>query len=134
MLNPAQARIAQSNCIKPDHVTGAHLVPPYEDIIKLISQLDPSIETIGTIFNSSETSGATGAEIIAALGEEAGLQILQAAVSGIADIGLAIEGLVSRGSVALVLPIDSVTAQGLLVTSDIAIEHGTRSFTEPARA
>ena len=87
VYHPAQAGIAQSTCIKPDHVTGAHLVPPYEDIIKLITRLDPSIETVGTIFNSSETSGATGVGIMAKLGKDAGLKVLWAADAELSGYG-----------------------------------------------
>jgi len=124
VYSPTDAGIAQSRCVKPAHVTGVFLDPPYERIIELIPLLDPNISVIGTVFNPAETSGIIGAESIATHGQAAGLEVLQASVVGFPDLNNAIEALVSRGSQALVLPVDSVTARGLSLASDLAITHG----------
>ena len=113
VYHPYEAGIAQAPCLKPDHVTGAQILPSYDDLLLLLSMQAPETTTIGTVFNSSETSGAIGAQTIAELAEAQGFTVLQTAVSSLVDLPAAIEGLVSRGMEALLLPIDSVTAKGL---------------------
>ncbi len=148
VYHPYEAGIAQSTCVKPAHVTGSQILPRYDDLLLLLSIQAPETKTIGTVFNSSETSGAIGAEAIteagesedlaarareisgevgaseiAEMGEDQGLTVLQTAVTSLSELPAAIEGLVSRGMEALLLPIDSVTAQGLHNIAHLSYEY-----------
>ena len=124
VYSPVEAGIAESPCVKPAHVTGVFLDPPYERIIELIPMLDPNISTIGTVFYSTEISGNTGAKSIAAHGQAAGLEVFHAPVNAFSDLRHAIVGLFNRGIDALVLPVDSVTARGLPTISRLAATQG----------
>ena len=126
--DPYVAGIAETPCVKPAHIAGSQLEPSYEDLIKLLSIYDPEIQTIGTVFNSSEVHGAVGAQKIAEIGEARGYTVFQSAVNGIAELPLAIEGLVSKGIEALLLPVDSLTVQGSHLISHISIDHGIPLF------
>ena len=126
VYNSLEAGIAQSTCIKPAHVTGAEVRLPYEDLMRvLLSQL-PDITRIGLLHSSNESSGIVGADIIEEIAHEASLIVN--AVTGVADVYLAVEGLFGKGVEALVLPFDSVTAQSLPVIAMLANENGIPVF------
>ena len=123
VYHPYEAGIAQASCLKAAHVTGSQIRPLYSDLLLLLSMQAPDASTIGTVFNSSEVSGAIGAQTIAELGEAEGLTVLQTAVTSLTDLPTAIEGLLSRGMEALLLPLDSVTAKGLHNIAHLSFEH-----------
>jgi len=128
VYNPYRAGIAQSSCIKPDHVTGTELQSSYADILALLRMQAPDISTIGTLYNSSETSGIIGAERITELSESLGLTVIHTAVTDLSDLRAATDSLVSKGAEAIVLPIDSVTAQGLPTIATVANDNGILIF------
>ncbi|MCY4147483.1 MAG: ABC transporter substrate binding protein [Chloroflexi bacterium] len=109
--NPYQAGLLQSACVKPSHVAGSLSTTPYTDVLQLLLTQYPDIETIGTIYSAAEGAGAAGAAEIRLNGELMGLTVLTSAVTGLSDLGLAVDGLISRGAEAFVLPIDRVVGE-----------------------
>lgn len=129
VYNPYEAGILQSSCIKPEHVTGSLSSTPYEEVLTLLLTENPDIQTIGTIFNSSEAAGVVGAEEIARIGEGMGLTVLATAVTAINEVNLAAEGLINRGIDAFVMPIDLRTgAAGLPIIVNLGNEYGIPVF------
>lgn len=129
VYNPYEIGIVSSPCIKPDHVTGSISVTPYEEVMSLLITQNPDIETIGTIYNSSEAAGAVGVTEITRIGEKLGLSVEARAVTNIAEVNLAAEGLISAGIDAFVMPIDLRTgAAGLPIIVNLANEYGIPVF------
>lgn len=121
--NPYEAGIAEASCIKPDHVVGMVTDVPYEDIMALLLLQDPDLRQIGTIYSSSDSDGAFGADRIIETAGEMGLAVETAAVTGIADLRVAAQGLVSKGVNAIVLPNDLITGEGIPIMSQVAAEN-----------
>ncbi len=128
VYNPYEAGIAEAPCIKPAHVSGAQSVIDYEAIAQLLLLQNPDIKTIGTIHNAADASGAYGARQFAAAGESLGLTVEQAAVTALADLSLATEGLISKGAEAILLPMDYMNLAGLPLISGVANEQGIPVF------
>lgn len=129
VYNPYEAGIIESACDKPAHVTGSLSATPYEDVMSLLLEHNPAIRTIGTIFNSSEAAGVVGVGEIARIGEALGLTVLQAAVTRIDEVNLAVEGLVEKGVDAFVMPIDLRTgAAALPIVVNLGNEYGIPVF------
>ena len=128
VYNPYEAGIAQSPCVKPAHVSGVESVTLYAEIVPLVLLQNPDIQTIGTVFNASETAGRLGAEAIVAEAEALGLTALQSAVATIADLAPAAQGLVSKGAEALLIPSDLLTVAGLPSLMQVGIENGIPVF------
>ena len=128
VYNPVEAGIAQSTCIKPAHVTGIESRTAYEDIVPLLLLQNPDIQTIGTLYSTSETSGREGAKHIAAAAESLGLEVLEAGVNSAADLALAAEGLASSGAEALLIPSDMTTAAGLPAIMEVATDNSLPIF------
>ena len=129
VYNPVEAGIVESACIKPAHVAGTLAWTPYGEILSLLLIQNPTIETVGTIFNSSEAASAYGADEIKRIAEEKGVTVLTAAVTDISEVNLAAESLVNRGVDAFVLPIDQRTGPAsLAIIAHLGSEFGIPVF------
>lgn len=110
---PFASGLADAPCLKPSHVTGSHIVPPYELLVDLAMTQQPDITRLGTVFSADQISGVEGSREVAAIAEARGLTIIQSAVTHPVDFIAAVDGLASRGAEALILSIDSITSRGL---------------------
>lgn len=124
VYNPYEAGLADAPCIKLDHVTGIVSEVNYAEIVPMLQLQDPDMQTIGTIFSSDDAAGAYGAAQIAEVGASLGLNVEQAAVTSLADVAFAADGLVSKGADAIMLPVDTMTLAGLPIISAIAQDNG----------
>ena len=123
VYDPFAAGIARSSCVKPAHVTGVELITPYEDIVPLLLLQDAEIRVIGTIYSSSEASGAAGAIEIVEVAAAHGLEVREAAVASVGELALAAQGLVERGAEALVIPAGMTTVSALPILMQVAEEN-----------
>ncbi len=129
VFNPFEAGIAESYCIKPDHVTGALSTTPYEDLMDLLQTHYPDIQTIGTIYDSSQASGIVGSQDIARIAGFWDVTVESAAITGVNELLLAAESLIDKGVQAFVMPIDlSLDATGLPVLVALSNEYGIPVF------
>ena len=104
LQDPWNAGIADASCIKPDYVTGTHTVMPFKEMLPLFTRHIEDLNRIGVIHYAGENSSAYATEHIVKAAQELGWTAQATAVTGFHDIALAIEGLISRGVQAIVLP------------------------------
>lgn len=128
VFDPYRIGVAAAPCIKPEYIAGIQAVAPYEEILPLLLVQDPDLRIIGTVYDSNSADGAYGAERIAEVGESLGLTVEQAAVTGIADLRAAAQGLVNKGVEAFALPVDMTVSSGLSIVVAVANEHGLPIF------
>ena len=110
---PFASGLGDAPCLKPSHVTGSHIVPPYELLVDLAMTQQPDMTNLGIVFSIDQISGVEGAREVAALAETRGLTVIQSSVTHPVDFIAAVDGLASRGAEALILTIDSITSRGL---------------------
>ena len=120
---PFAAGLADAPCLKPSHVTGSHIVPPYELLVDLAMTQQPGMTRLGIVFSIDQISGVEGAREVAGLAEARGLTVIQSSVTQPVDFIAAVNGLASRGAEALILTIDSITSRGLPVVVATASEN-----------
>lgn len=128
VFDAAAAGIAESACEKPAHVGGAEASTPYEEVLPLLLIQDPGLEVIGTIFNPAEASSVAGADAIVAAGEGIGLTVVQASVTGMADLRAATQSLINKGAAIILLPVDQTMLGGLPAILTVANEYGIPIF------
>ena len=87
---------------------------------------DPALNVIGTIYDTAAASGVYGVDRIADLAGEMAVSVVTAGVNTLSDLRSAADSLVQKGAGAIVLPIDSLTTQGLPIIVTIANENGVR--------
>ncbi len=122
---PYEAGIASSACIKPAHVTGTEILTSYEFVFEALLEQDPDMERIGIIHSTTEASGTQGAAEIAAAQEIVADTV---GVVSVSDLRAAANALVNDGAQAILLPVDSITTQGLPIVVAVANENGTPVF------
>ena len=134
VVNPREAGIAQSACVKPAHVTGVEASAAYEGVLPLLLLQDPDLRTIGVLFNSAEAGSAAGAKGIAEHAMALGLTVEQSAVTSLVDLRPATQALVNKGVEVILLPFDETTMGGMPIIASVANENGIPIFHSNANA
>ena len=128
VTTPFATGIADSPCIKPDHVTGSQPLLSFADYVPLVLAQNPDIKTIGTITSPDQPTSLVGARMITELGEALGLTVEVATAITLADLNAAAESLFSKGVEAIVLNINPLTLQGTPVLVQLTSEQGIPLF------
>ena len=129
MVNaPFEAGIAESTCIKPDHITGGELVLDYGFVLSTLLLQDPELSRVGVIYASSMVSGHHAVAQLKAAAAELDLEVLEAGVASLSDIPAAADGLVERGAQAFIASGDAITTSGLSIVTATASEVGLPVF------
>lgn len=126
--NPYLAGIADTSCIKPAHVTGSEIQTSYDYVFDALQTQNPALNVIGTIYDTAEVSGVYGVDRIVDLAGQTGISVEVAGVTALSDLRAAADSLAQKGADAIVLPIDSLTTQGLPIIVTIANENGIPVF------
>ena len=124
VTTPYFAGIADSPCVKDNHIAGTQTDVPYDEFVPLLKLQDPDMKMIGTIVNMDEPNSVYGMERITELAEALGIRVEVSPVVSFADLQLATDGLISKGVEAIVLPASYTTSIGLSSVVGAAAEHG----------
>lgn len=124
VTSPYAAGIADASCLKPDFVWGSQALAPYANILPLLFDLNPDIETVGYMYNNAEANSVVSTEIVIAVAEELGLNLVIQTVTQTSDVGIAAEALVDDGAEAFFIPTDSTVSDGLPALLQVAEDVG----------
>ena len=124
VTTPFGTGIADSTCIKPDHVTGTQPVMSFEDYVPLVLVQDPDIKVIGTIETPDQPTSILGTRLIKGIGESLGLTVEVASAITPADLNVATESLLNKGVEAIVLSVNPLTLQGTPALIQLTAEYG----------
>ena len=125
---PYDIGIADSACVKPDHVTGVSPSIDFEFVIATLLRHDPDVSSIGVIVSQSEVSSVSGLARIEAAAEARGIAVNAAAATALSDLRPALGSLVDAGVQAIVVPGSALTTSGLPIITEIASEVGLPVF------
>ena len=129
MVNaPFEAGIAESSCIKPDHITGGELALDYGFVLSTLQLQDPSLSRVGVIYATTMVSGQHAVTQLKAAADELDIEVLEAGVASLADIPAAADGLAERGAQAFIASGDAVISSGLSIVTTTANEAGLPVF------
>jgi putative ABC transport system substrate-binding protein len=128
VTEPYVSGIAESRCSKPDHVWGSQALPDFEQIMPLVFELNPDIQTIGAIYSPSEPNAVASLAIMEPLAESLGLTMVVEPVAETAEVGVAAEGAASAGIEAFFIPTDSTVGNGLAAILSVAEDEGIPLF------
>ncbi|MCE2472368.1 MAG: hypothetical protein J4G18_10815 [Anaerolineae bacterium] len=128
LTTPFDTGIADSLCIKPDHVAGTQPVMSFEQYVPLVVLQDPDIQVIGTIVTPDQDISILGTRLIKEIGESLGLTVEVATATSLADVSFAAESLLDQGAEAIVLPVNPLTAQAMPVLVQLTTEYGVALY------
>lgn len=101
------------------NVTGTSDAVSAEMIMKLAKELTPEFETIGALFNSSETNSISVVEDLEAYASENGLKVVRGTVSNSSEVQQVTNSLVGKVDI-LFSPIDNTIASAMPIVAKIA--------------
>ena len=128
VTNPYAAGIASTPCIHPAWVTGSQALPPYAEIIDLVYELVPDLESVGYIYNTAEPNAVASTEIVTAIAEEIGMDLRIQTIADATEVGTAAEALAADGVDIFLTPTDSTVGQGMPGLLAVAEEYGVPVF------
>ena len=128
VTEPYAAGIAEAPCIKPAHVWGSQALPDYANILPLVWEVNPDIETLGWIYSTTEPNAVASTAIVEPLAAELGLNLVIESVTETGEVSTAAEAAASQGIDAFFIPTDSTVGNGIAGILAIAEEEGIPVF------
>jgi putative ABC transport system substrate-binding protein len=128
VTEPYVSGIAESPCSKPEHVWGSQALPDFENIMPLVFDYDPDIQTIGTVYSTSEANAVASLAIMEPVAADLGLTMVIESVAETSEVGLAAESAASEGIEAFFIPTDSTVGNGLAALLGVAEDEGIPLF------
>ena len=117
------AKLVASNEKPGGNVTGVSDINPVAEQFALLMKFAPDATAIGTIYNSSEINSTYQIELLKKAASAAGVEVVEASVSSVNDIQLAVASL--KGKVGgLYLPTDNIIASAVPVLMKSVFEAG----------
>jgi putative tryptophan/tyrosine transport system substrate-binding protein len=93
------------------NVTGVGSFPPVGETVEMIRRLVPGVQSVGTIYNSSEANSRKVVEVARAAFAKAGLQLEEVSVTNASEVFQAAQALVGRGVQAFWITGDNTAIQ-----------------------
>ncbi len=119
VTDPVKAEIVQDWENVGGNVTGTSDKAPVETQLKMFKEIDPSIETIGILYNTNEANSEVQIEEVKALAPNEGLEIVTVGVNNINDLPQAIDSLFKKVDALYCLTDNMIASSVELVTKKL---------------
>ncbi|MGN9163769.1 ABC transporter substrate-binding protein [Tissierellaceae bacterium HCP3S3_D8] len=96
VTDPVKAEIVKSWDDVGRNVTGTSDIAPTTSQLKMFKEIDPSIKTIGILYNTSESNSEIQLEEVKKLAPEEGLEVIAMGVSNINELPQTIDSLLGK--------------------------------------
>lgn len=110
------------------NVTGVYNFDPVDAQMEVAKQIRPDLKTIGAIYNPGESNSVSNIKALKAATEKLGLTVVEAPVSGTADVRSSAQSLVGRVD-ALYMPTDNTVMTSLEALVKVAQDAKLPLFT-----
>lgn len=127
VTDPVEAEIVADWDNVGGNVTGTSDMAPTAEQLQMFKELDPSIETIGILYNTSEANSQVQVEEVIKLAPNAGLKVETVGVNNINDIAQAIDSLLGKVDALYALS-DNLVASSVELVSHKLIENNMISI------
>ena len=119
VTDPVKAEIVQDWENVGGNVTDTSDKAPVETQLKMFKEIDPSIETIGILYNTNEANSEVQIEEVKALAPNEGLEIVTVGVNNINDLPQAIDSLFKKVDALYCLTDNMIASSVELVTKKL---------------
>ena len=123
VTDPVQSEIVEDWDNVGGNITGTSDKAPVEEQLNMFKEIDPSIETIGIIYNTSESNSQIQIEEIEELAPSLGLKVETVGVSSVNDLPQALDSLLTKVDAMYNLT-DNLVANSVELVSKKLIEKG----------
>ncbi len=123
VTDPVQSEIVADWDNVGGNITGTSDKAPIKEQLSMFKEIDPSIETIGILFNTSEANSQIQIDEVEKLAPELGLEVVTIGVSSVNDLPQAIDSLLGKVDAVYNLS-DNLIANSVELISKKVIEKG----------
>jgi putative ABC transport system substrate-binding protein len=121
VTDPVGAGVVKSIDQGEPNITGTSDAWPYEDQLKLIRKISPSIKRLGVLYNPGEAASQYGIKEIRKYAVAQGFELIEGAVSSTNDVYPVAQNLAARSD-ALFLSSDNTVIGGVAAAVKVAVE------------
>ncbi len=111
VTDPVAADLVASAEEPGGNVTGTTDLNPVADQIDLITQLDPSVESVGIVYSSGEVNSQVQVDLAQERADELGLELKTATVTNVGEVPTALDSLGDVDSI--YVPTDNTVVSGI---------------------
>lgn len=122
VTDPVESQLVDSMDKPGGNITGTSDMAHMEDQLQLFKDIDPSIKTIGIIFNTSEENSRIQVDTAKEIAKNLGLEILDVGIDNINNIPQAVDSIVARVDGIYTIT-DNMVASAVNIVANKAIEH-----------
>lgn len=119
VTDPVGAKLVNSAEKPGTNVTGTNDMNPIKDQLDLLKKLVPDAKTVGVIYNAGEQNSQTQVQIVKESAAALGLEIIEATVTGTADVMQAAQSLVGKVQ-AIYVPTDNTVVSAAASVIQVA--------------
>ena len=123
VTDPVQSEIVDDWDKVGGNITGTSDKAPIEEQLSMFKEMDSSIETVGILFNTSESNSQIQIEEVEKLAPKLGLKIVTMGVSSVNDLPQAIDSLLGKVDAVYNLS-DNLIANSVELVSNKVIDKG----------
>lgn len=128
VTDPIEANVVQDLNVTDNNITGTSDAVNISEIIELALEIDPTIETIGFIYNPSETNSVSNLKKLEEICKEMNLKLETTSISTSVDLQTATSVLVTKVD-AIFVPNDNTVAEAMPVLAKLAKDAKIPVFT-----
>lgn len=121
VTDPVAADLVASAEEPGGNVTGTTDLNPVADQIDLITQLDPSVESVGVVYSSGEVNSQVQVDLAQEKADELGLELKTATVTNVGEVPTALDSLGDVDSI--YVPTDNTVVSGIDTVLTYAADH-----------
>jgi putative ABC transport system substrate-binding protein len=121
VTDPVAADLVASAEEPGGNVTGTTDLNPVADQIDLITQLDPSVESVGIVYSSGEVNSQVQVDLAQEKADELGLELKTATVTNVGEVPTALDSLGDVDSI--YVPTDNTVVSGIDTVLTYAADH-----------
>lgn len=122
VTDPVESQLIDSMDNPGGNITGTSDMAQMEDQLQLFKDIDPSIKSIGIVFNTSEENSRIQVDTAKKIAKGLGLEIIDVGIDNISNIPQAVDSIIARVDGIYTIT-DNMVASAINVVANKAIEH-----------
>lgn len=114
---------------QPPNICGIYDDPPLDQLLEMARNYVSGLTVVGIVYDAAEMNSLISVEKLRNAGKEQGIRVVEATVSGTADISLATQSIIQRGAQAVIISADNTTITGFPAIIRVARSAAVPVFT-----
>ncbi len=98
--------------LRPENMCGVYDDPPLDRLLEMARNHIDDLSTVGIVYDASEMNSMISVEKLREAGEQQGVRVIEASISGTSELPMATESLIQRGAMAIMVSADNTTITG----------------------